>query len=234
MQPPELSSMKMQLAGSLANRYGLVVRGSLLVQDEDDVPPMLDRSPALSLVLFGNAGSSLWEAFSSSTEYEDGCPDALDRWSWRIGHQIALQLEGRPLFPFGGPPHHPFLRWAKKAESLHNSRLGMLIHPRYGLWHAYRFAVALPRPVETDAADPADICAKCPDQPCVAACPADAFREEFEAKACYAHVAGDRSSSCRSACEARLACPYAGEFRYHPDQARFHMRAYLNAMSKRL
>ena len=40
------------------------------------------------------------------------------------------------LFPFGGPPHFPFQQWARRAEPVHPSPIGLLIHPIYGLWHS--------------------------------------------------------------------------------------------------
>lgn len=219
----------------LADRYGLVVRGAFTVQDEDNVPPIHDHSPSRTLMLFGNVGSSIWKAFYSSEEYGDGRPDALDRWSRRIGEKLASQLEGRALFPFGGPPYHPFLNWARKAESLVNSRLGMLIHPKYGLWHAYRFAIALPVDIEISPGNPIDICAACPAQPCIAACPVNAFEAEmeFDARACDTHLSEQQDTACRNGCRARLSCPYASEFKYHPDQTGFHMDAYVKNMSKR-
>ena len=151
-----------------ASQYGLVVRGGFVVADQDNVPD-IGADAAQSLILFGNAGSSLWECFSASDEYLDGNPEPLDRWSERIGNRIADLFGGLALFPFGEPPYQPFLQWASRSESLYLSRLGMLIHPQYGLWHAYRFAVALPTvpdgmvKVEADQ----DICARCPDQPCL-------------------------------------------------------------------
>ncbi len=220
---------------SLVERHGLVNRGSFAVQDEDNVPPIHAQSLTRTLMLVGNAGPSLWKTFSASREYSDGKSDALDRWSKRVGTNVASQLEGRALFPFGGPPYHPFIKWAKKAESLSNSRLGMLIHKKYGLWHAYRFALALPFDIEVALGDSVDICSTCLDQPCISSCPVNAFEIEleFNAKACYTHLSGQENTACRSGCQARLSCPYASEFRYHSDQTKFHMDAYLKNMSKR-
>ena len=36
------------------------------------------------------------------------------------------------LYPFGGPPYWPFQRWAKRAEPMHASPLGLLVHPVVG------------------------------------------------------------------------------------------------------
>ena len=43
---------------------------------------------------------------------------------------LARELGGKALFPFGGPPFLPFQRWAQRAEPVHSSPIGLLIHPR--------------------------------------------------------------------------------------------------------
>ncbi len=224
---------------SHADRYGLVVRGSFQVDDSDNVPCMTADEPARTLVLFGNAGSSLWEVFSESPEYLDGEGESMDRWSRRIGQQMADELGGWALFPFGGPPYHPFIEWARKAEDLANSRLGMLIHPRYGLWHAYRFAIAFPRDFgdwNRAGAMRQDICISCKEQPCLAACPVEAFNgDHYDVDSCFAYLEARTQSPCRQVtCQARLACPYGTEFRYDAAHAQFHMDAYVRSISARI
>jgi hypothetical protein len=50
----------------------------------------------------------------------------------------------------------------------------------------------------------------------------------FNLDACVEHVLSASGSDCRdSGCRARRACPVATEFGYVEQQARFHMRAYL-------
>lgn len=212
-----------------ASQYGLAVRGGFAVADEDNVPD-IGADAARSLVLFGNVGSSLWACFSDSEEYLDGNPDPLNRWSERVGNTLADLFSGLALFPFGEPPYQPFLQWAKKSESLRSSRLGMLIHSEYGLWHAYRFAIAFPTMIEgmVKIAVDEDICAKCPDQPCLSTCPVDAFTgEQYDVGRCYDYLKGHSQNSClEQGCAARLACPEGLRFRYRPDHARFHMEAF--------
>ena len=53
-------------------------------------------------------------------------------------------------------------RWAQRAEPLHPSPLGVLIHPVHGLWHAYRGALAFAEPIELPPrADLPSPCASC-------------------------------------------------------------------------
>lgn len=122
-------------------RVGLSARGGFHPQRGDDVPLLAGEAPARTVVLVGSIGGSLWPAFRASPEYGDGLPDALDRWSRRVLTAVAEALEAEMVFPFGGPPHYPFQRWAERAEPVAPSPLGLLIHPEHGLWHAYRGAL---------------------------------------------------------------------------------------------
>ena len=118
-----------QRINALATDSGLTLRGWFEIQAGDMVPVLESGRPATLLMLFGQAGSAVWSSFSRSTEFVDGKPDPMDRWSHRVGTLLAKQLGGRALFPFEGPPWHPFGQWAQRAENLRPSPLGVLMHP---------------------------------------------------------------------------------------------------------
>ncbi|MGI9310697.1 MAG: hypothetical protein ACR2P7_04085, partial [bacterium] len=170
-----------------------------------------------------------------SDEYRDGRADSLNRWSERIGGGMAAKFGAAALFPFGGPPYRPFLRWAKKAEALRNSQIGMLMHPRFGLWHAYRFALAFAEAV--DGVPPsevgADLCAACAPKPCLSACPVGAFSARgYDVQSCFRYLEANPDSRCMAeGCQARVACPQGAEHRYQRDHAAFHMRAFVVSMA---
>ncbi|MEO1689892.1 MAG: ferredoxin, partial [Pseudomonadota bacterium] len=63
-------------------------------------------------VLIGPDEPAFWPLFSQSPEYRDGAPDPLDRWSRRVIDEVAAAQGGEALYPFGGPPYHPFYSWA--------------------------------------------------------------------------------------------------------------------------
>lgn len=162
----------------------------------------------------------------------------MDRWSQSIGDALAQQHGGVALYPSDGPPYAPFQQWAARAEPLQPSPLMLRIHPQWGLWHAYRFALALPQLDMADAAslaassttlpaDP-DICRSCAGQPCLHACPVDAFRAgAFDVVACATHLQGPTGDDCmHDGCRARRACPVAPALQYTPDHAGFHMQAF--------
>lgn len=176
---------------------GLALRGGFHPLAADGVPDLADGRPASTLLMLGWTGGRQWPVFAASPEYGDGRPHPLDRWSRRMIDAQALRIGGTALYPFGGPPHLPFLRWATRAEPVAPSPLGLLIHPDWGLWHAWRGAIALPGrldlPPSTDRPSP---CARCLARPCLT------------------HVAFD---------DARMACPVGVP--YAAAQQAFHRKA---------
>jgi hypothetical protein len=226
----------MSLARCLAAQ-GLQLRGGFVPGPADDVPSLPQGIPAAVVWLVAQAGSEIWPHFSASGFAEDGLPDPLDRWSQSIGDALALELGGLGLYPSGGPPFHPFQRWARRIEPLDTSPLLLQLHPEFGLWHAYRFALALPR-LEADdaegirqqaAAPVPDLCARCVGQPCLRACPVEAFGgQAFAVDRCATHLQGAAADACNNGgCLARRACPVGAHHRYVPAHAAFHMEAFL-------
>ncbi len=218
------ASPTLRAVGAALAASGLVLRGAFHPKPEDAVP----GAPG-TLALVGNAGPEMWRVFAAT---RTGGRDPLDRWSRARIEAIARRFGARALFPFDGPPYLPFQRWATKADSVHISPLGMLIHPDYGLWHAYRGALAfrmrLPLPPPDRRPSP---CASCTERPCLAACPADAFDgERYDVGACLAHIGGSAGDDCmKRGCRARRACPVGRAHAYTPEQAAFHMAAFFKA-----
>lgn len=211
---------------------GLIARGGFHPGGDDTVPALPTGEAPRTLVLAGNAGTGLWPAFSASAEASDGGPDPLDRWSARVLAGLAADLGAAALFPFGGPPYLPFQRWALRAEPVAPSPLGVLIHPVYGLWHAYRGALAFAERIELPSRpEQASPCDGCRDQPCLSACPVGAFTADgYALAACVGHISGRDGQDCLTlSCRTRHACPVGQEFVYEPAQAGFHMAAFLGA-----
>ena len=141
-------------------------------------------------------------------------------------------ISGGRALPLRGAALAALPALAKKAESLHSSPLGLSIHPRHGLWHAYRGALLFAERLELPEcrAEPSP-CDECWDRPCLDACPVGAMtRSGYDVAACVEHVASPAGCSClMQGCLARRACPAGREFRYVPAQAEFHMRAFVEA-----
>ncbi len=222
----------MSYAGIAAavSRHGLALRGGFHPRVGDGVPTLPDGRPPATLLMIGNVGPALWEVFPAAPEARDGAPDPLDRWTRRVLGDVAAGFEATALFPFGGPPYLPFQRWAMRAEPVAPSPLGLLIHPDYGLWHAYRGALAFAGPLELPApASRARPCDSCVDRPCLSTCPVGAFSATgYDVPACTGHIASAAGADCLGeGCRARRACPVGRAYIYRPAQAALHMRAFL-------
>jgi hypothetical protein len=227
----EYSTMEAALA-----REGLIARGGFHPEPDDNVPGLGDGAlgdgrPARTLVMVGNRGPDMWRTFAASPEF--GAPsDPLNCWSARVIGDLAGAWGARALFPFGGPPHLPFVAWAKRAEPVAESPLGILIHPDYGLWHAYRGALAFAEVIPLLPRDkrprPCDTCA---EKPCLTACPVGAFSAVgYDVGSCADHISKPAGADCMAeACRARRACPVGREYFYQPKQAAFHMTHFLEA-----
>ena len=211
--------------------HGLSLRGGFTPVATDGLAPLADGQPVAVVWMVGVIGSTFWPHFKASPFFNDGLPDPLDRWSRAIGEELAARFSGRTLFPFDGPPYHPFQRWADRAEPTQSSRMMLRIHPEHGLWHAYRFALALPTAPahNTSLPTPApDLCAACNGQPCLQACPVGAYTgESFLLEVCANHLHSGQGAQCmQGGCLARRACPVASDKRYSQEHAAFHMQAF--------
>lgn len=210
---------------------GLALRGGFHPVPEDGLPALPDGTPAATLLLLGLVGPGGWAAFRASPEARLAS-DPLDAWTRRVLSGLADRLGALALFPFEGPPYRPFQRWAMRAEPVAVSPLGILIHPEYGLWHAYRAALLvrerLDLPAREERASP---CASCAGRPCLTACPVGAFTGySYRIEECSAHIGAPAGALCmEEGCRARDACPVGRAYRYSPEQVRFHMRAFRQA-----
>ncbi|HEV7305765.1 ferredoxin [Ensifer sp.] len=210
--------------------HGLFLRGTVNFEAGEVAPLLSDGRPAASVVLTGNIGGSLWQPFSA---WRDAAPDRggrdpLDSWSKAVIQPLAAGLGATAYFP-SDLPWQPFQQWAMRAEGLKPSPLGILIHPRFGLWHGYRGALAFGIPLgETGEASVGHPCDRCLEKPCISGCPAAALAGEgFDVGRCRGHLRTDagRAGCLANGCLSRAACPVGATHRYPPDQLCFHMAA---------
>lgn len=218
-------------------RFGFILRGGFSAEPSDGLPndglpnDGLPGTGRASVLMVGNVGGSMWRAFDADPSVDRTSENPLDDWTRARIQPIAAEFGALAVFPFGGPPYLPFQRWAMRAEPVHPSPLGILIHPRYGLWHAYRAALVIGGtvdvpPREAEASSP---CRACADKPCLSTCPVGAFtRQGYDVAACAGHVRGPLGADCRNGgCLARRACPIGAGYAYPPEEGAFHMAAFL-------
>lgn len=208
--------------------HGLICRGGIQVTAQDEVP-----LAATTVILVGNAGPAMWRKFNRQTL---AGRNPLDRWTREVLTVTAGEIGATALFPFDGPPYLPFQKWAMRADRVYASPIGPLIHPEFGLWHAYRAALAfaeridLPKLPEHTASP----CDSCRDKPCLKTCPVNALTPgKLDTTACIEHLGQETGDDCfAKACLARRACPVGRRYAYAPTQARFHMTAFYSTLSR--
>jgi hypothetical protein len=222
-----MKGAKLETVFSAVARTGLVPRGALLLEDRERQSALADIR---TIVLAGMAGREAWRAFADSSEACDGAEHLLDRRSRRVIEALAREFGAKAHFPFGGPPYWPFQQRARRAEPVHQSPIGVLIHPCYGLWHSYRGALGLERAlaIPEPALAPSP-CETCSGRWCLSACPVEAFSAgAYDVAACAAYVKSAAGADCMGlSCRARRACPVGAEHAYGTEQASFLMRGFL-------
>lgn len=208
---------------------GLILRGGFNFAAGETPSSGSSGAPAKSVLLVGQAGAAPWPHFLHWRERQpQTIANPLDTWSRQVIGAVAEKFGARAVSP-SDRPYLPFQQWAMRAEGLKPSPLGILMHPQYGLWHAYRGAllfedeIALPEPREV-----IHLCDACVAKPCLKSCPVDAYSlDGFTYQACLAHVRGANGEPCRTGgCLDRNACPYGADYRYPAEVQAFHMVAF--------
>jgi len=231
--PASGSFAALEALAAQARCVGLALRGAFHARARE-FEPLLGAVPAGTVVLLGFTGSEQWPHFAASAEACDGLAHPLDRWSRRVIDALAREHSALAVYP-GDTPVAPFQQWAMRCESVSPSPLGLLIHPQYGLWHAYRGALVLPQVLALPPVLPvASPCASCRERPCLNACPVEAFGTGgFRLERCVAHLTREKGGRCLGhGCLARQACPAGATYRYVPAQMRFHMQAFHRAVAR--
>jgi hypothetical protein len=190
-------------------------------------------------LMVASAGGGMWPIFKTSSQYLDGEPDPLDRWSAQVLRNTAEEFGAQLSMPFDRP-FPPFQRWAMRATGLRQSKLGVLIHPRYGLWFGLRGVLYFEfgtgrqenQKLIQDENNRPNICEDCLDKPCLSACPVNAFGDwGFDVAACYSHLdlikeTASDPDCMKYGCTARGVCPVGLEHKYCDEQLQFHMAAF--------
>jgi len=210
--------------------HGLILRGGFNFAADEAPPPGRSGGAARSVLLVGQAGAAPWPHFLRWQRRQPaGLRNPLDTWSREIVDGVAARFGGRGVYP-SEKPFLPFQQWAMRAERLRPSPLGILMHPEYGLWHAYRGALLFDVEIPIRTAETViHLCDACAGKPCLKSCPVDAYRGEgFAYQACLAHVRGPHGAPCREGgCLDRNACPHGLAYRYPADVQAFHMASFM-------
>lgn len=194
----------------------LEVLGGFVATEEDGLPPGTQ-----TLLMLGPKEPGFWPHLTAQPEW-DGAADPIDRWSRRVIGQLACDLGAKAVFPFGGPPYHPFYKWALRTGRVWDSPVRLLVHETQGLMVSFRGALALKQRLSLPPppAKPCNTCAK----PCLAACPAGALGAGgYDVPACHSYLAGGERNCMKAGCLVRRACPAGTGYARIPEQSAYHM-----------
>lgn len=195
-----------------------ILGGFSTAGDEVGLPPK-----TRTLLLLGPSEPGFWPHFTDQPEWRDGTPDPMDRWSRRVIGRLACDLGAKALFPFGGPPWHPFYQWALRSGRAWESPVRLLIHDRAGLLVSFRGALALRETLDLPAppSRPCDNCAA----PCRTACPAGALTDAgYDVPACHHFLNTSAGAACMSqGCAVRRACPVSASYARLEEHSAYHM-----------
>lgn len=196
----------------------LEILGGFHAEDDPNLP-----NGTQTLLLLGPAEPGFWAHLDATPEWQDGQPDPIDRWSRRVIGRLACDLGAKALFPFGGPPYHPFYQWALRTGRAWASPVHLLVHVSQGLFFSARGALALKHRVDLPAPVPRP-CDGC-SQPCVTACPAGALTlAGYDVPRCHSHLDGGAGGDCLTGgCLVRRACPVSQLYARLPEQSAYHM-----------
>jgi epoxyqueuosine reductase len=177
-----------------------------------------------TLLMLGPKEPGFWAHLQAQPEW--GAEDPVDRWSRRVIGRIACDLGAKALFPFGGPPWHPFYQWSLRTGRVWDSPVRLLVHSGQGLMVSFRGALALKEVVDVPlpVTKPCEGCAA----PCLTACPAEALTEAgYDVPACHAWLDRPEGADCLSGgCLVRRACPVSQSYARLPEQSAYHMRQF--------
>jgi epoxyqueuosine reductase len=208
---PELADIAARAAAA-----GLTILGGFHAENDETLP-----AKTQTLVLLG-PNDGFWAHFTASYEWADGAPDPMDRWSRRVIGTMACDLGAKALFPFGGPPYHPFYTWALRTGRIWQSPIKLLVHDSQGLMVSFRGALALKHHIElpAPAIRPCDTCAA----PCTITCPALGL-QGYDTTTCHSMLEGGKD--CMSlGCASRRACPVGQPHARLPEHSAYHMRQF--------
>lgn len=212
--PPTYATIAAQAA-----EHRLAIFGAFHAEDTDGAP-----KGTQTVLLLGPSEPGFWAHITASPEFQDGTPDPIDRWSRRVIGRMACAFGAKALFPFGGPPWHPFIAWAKRSGRAWESPVGFLVHDVAGLMVSYRGALALKDKIDVPALPSDQPCITC-DAPCLSACPVGALGGAgYDTDACHSYLNTDPGADCLSrGCQVRRSCPVSQSYGRLEAQSAFHM-----------
>ena len=244
---PDPSSILAAVRAAAA-RHGLNLCAAIPLAQYDaavqpDARASLIDPAARSIVVLGNGGGDFWAAFKRHAARNPGWwerENPLDDFTREVvDREVAAPLRDTALhytivhpFMHGGGRTLNFVELGKAAGIAGPSILGVVVHPVFGPWIAFRAAllldVAVDAPGDARGFDP---CPGCVPRSCIGACPVGAvsFPAGWDVPKCLTHRV-EVEPDCAELCHARVGCVLGPEHRYPDDELAYHQMRALRAM----
>jgi epoxyqueuosine reductase len=196
---------------------------------------------ARSIVVIGNGGGAFWNAFKIHADENPGWmarDNPLDDFTRiAIDHDIAPVLAQSGIahtviYPFiSSGPTLNFMEAGKAAGLSGPSILGVVVHPVFGPWIAFRAAILLNELIDAPGeAYRFDPCPSCVPRTCITSCPVDAVTASgWDIPKCLTHRV-EVEADCAPRCHARAGCVLGPEHRYPDEELAYHQMRALRAM----
>ena len=195
-----------------------------------------------SIIVIGNGGGAFWKAFKRHADENSewtARDNPLDDFTRFVVEREVAPVLARPgithtiIYPFmSNGPTLNFMEAGKSAGLSGPSILGVVVHPVYGPWIAFRAAILVNELVDfPEEAHRFDPCPSCTARTCITACPADAVSaaQGWDIPKCLTHRV-EVEVDCTPRCHARAGCVLGPEHRYPDDELAYHQMRSLRAM----
>jgi hypothetical protein len=180
-----------------------------------------------SILVVGSGGPGLWDHMIAEIQAEHRLLtdtahplDACMRRVVQATDSLLVGISHRWFFATADAEVHlDFRSLAVLAGLGAPSRLGLVLHEKYGPWMGLRAACFMDRVLPSSSlAD--DLCAGCP-APCIGACPGGALDNgHWDVGTCAAFH--QSSELCARSCAAREACPLGATYKYSDLERLYH------------
>ncbi|MBV8360857.1 MAG: hypothetical protein JO189_23420 [Deltaproteobacteria bacterium] len=229
-----------------AQRFGLNLTAAIPAERYEIVAAPAYRVGAIcpecrSIVVIGNGGGDFWRAFKTHVAENPGWferENPLDDFTRKVVEkEIVKPIQSAgvrciAVYPFGSGPMLNFMQLAMLAGLAGPSIIGVVVHPVFGPWIAFRAALLLDREIDRPgSAIGFDPCPTCSTRSCISACPAAAvsFPSGWDIPKCMAHRI-EAHPDCADRCNARVACVLGPDERYTDDELAYHQMRALRMM----
>lgn len=179
-----------------------------------------------SVIVIANGGPEMWEHFLHDIQKDPAIftqeDHPLDTWLQKHFERIdPMPSSSRVWVRCAATDRFiDFRPLAIEAGLGHHSHMGLVIHPKYGLWISLRAAIFTTEYFEPIKLDTENPCVSCPKL-CAQNCLGNAFTEKGWS---ISHCAEFHqvSSDCEISCQSRLSCPIGREYRHSSLAHHYH------------